>query len=75
LLNSDGKEKVLLNLKVDGLQKHANKQTALVGHSRVPLHEYYMNNDSQHQSNKMVYVDNYLGFVVEMFYGRKVKKI
>jgi hypothetical protein len=46
--NGEGKEKVLLNLKVDGLQKHANKQKALVGHSRVPLHEYYMNNDSQH---------------------------
>ncbi len=47
-LSGEAKEKNLLNLKVDGLQKHIDKQKALVGHLGFSLHEYYMNNDSQH---------------------------
>ncbi len=43
----EGKDKIL-NLKLDGLQKHASKRKTLVPHPGVLVSDYYISNDSQH---------------------------
>jgi hypothetical protein len=45
--------KKLLNLKLDGLQKHVGKEKALTPHPRILVGDYYISNDNQHQRKEM----------------------
>ncbi len=47
----EGKDKIL-NLKLDGLQKHVGKKKALIFHQWILAGEFYINNDNQHQEMK-----------------------
>jgi len=49
----EGKDKIL-NLTLDGLQKHVRKKKTLISNPRILVGESYINNDSQHQIRLML---------------------
>lgn len=70
----EDKEK-LLNLKLDGLQKHVGEEKALTSHPKNLVGDYYINNDNQHQRNERVHVNQGSYSIVELVVnGKKVEK-
>ncbi len=61
----EGKDKIL-NLKLDGFQKHVGKRKAIIFHPRVLAGESYINNDWQHQRNERAYASRGPNFIVEL---------
>jgi len=68
-----------LNLKLDGLQKHASKKKTLILHPGILVGDYYIDNDSQHQWNERVHPtwgpDSITNLVVNGGKAEKKKKL